>query len=108
MDARIHAATELLACGALKNRNVIRQGPGKGIAVIYEWSELGLRMLMSLHAVSPDRQKELKAQIASVRPGEIPPQELLVLAELEPPSAPREIDMAEAVKVDTTTEATSK
>ena len=108
MDARIHAATELLACGVLKNRNVIRQGPGKGIAVIYEWSELGLRMLMSLHAVSPDRQKELKAQIASVRPGEIPPQELLVLAELEPSSAPREIDMAEAVKVDTTTEAASK
>lgn len=105
MDARIHAATELLACGALKNRHVIPQGPGKGTAVIYEWTELGLRMLLSLRAVTAERSRELRAQIASVTSGTIPPPELRDLPEVKAPTGTNQIDMVEAAKVDTTNEA---
>ncbi len=105
MDARIHAATELLSYGALKNRNVFPQGPGKGVAVIYEWTELGIRMLHSLHAVTPERSRELRTQIASVPSGEIPPPVLRELPEVKlPESSP--IDMIEAAKVETKNEAT--
>lgn len=78
MDSRIHALTELLNCGALRNRNVVGgQGVAKkGVAVIYQWTELGLRMLLSLHAINEDRLQTLKAQIASVPIDGIPPQEL--------------------------------
>jgi hypothetical protein len=105
MDARIHAATELLSCGALKNRNVIAQGSGKGVAVIYEWTELGLRMLLSLHAVTSERSRELRAQIASVPSQEIPPPALRDIPEVTP-SEKTPIDMVEATKVDTRNEAT--
>jgi hypothetical protein len=100
MDARIHAIAELLSTGALKNRNVIPQGPGKGIAVIYEWTELGLRMLLSLHAVTPERSRELRAQIASVQSYEIPPPDLRDMPEDKPPEI-TPIDMVGAAKVDT-------
>ena len=73
----IHAVTELLSCGALKNRTFIRQGSGKGAAVVYQWTELGLRMMLSIGAINQDRQKELTAQIASVPKTGIPPQELM-------------------------------
>lgn len=105
MDARIHAATELLACGALRNRHVIPQGPGKGTGVIYEWTELGLRMLRSLRAVTAERSQELKVQIASVSPGTIPPAELRDMPEVKPGAD--QIDMVEATKVDTTNDATT-
>jgi hypothetical protein len=104
MDARIHAATELLSYGALKNRHVVSQAPGKGIAIIYEWTELGLRMLLSLHAVTPERSSELRSQIASVPSGTIPPPALRDLPETKPPEM-GQIDMVEAAKVDTTNEA---
>lgn len=77
MDCRVHAATELLSCGALKNRNVLSLGSGKGVTIIYQWTELGLRMLMSVHAVTKPRQLELREQIASVQEGAMPPQKLL-------------------------------
>lgn len=105
MDARIHAASELLSYGALKNRHVIRQGVGKGVAIIYEWTELGLRMLLSLHAATPDRSRELRAQIASVPDGQIPPPELRDLPTAVPLKK-ASIDMVEATKVDTNNEAT--
>jgi hypothetical protein len=106
MDARIHAATELLSYGALKNRHVLPQGQGKGVAVIYEWTELGLRMLLSLHAISTERSQELRQQIASVPVGQIPPPELRNLPEAKPPEkAP--IDMVDATKVDAADEATA-
>lgn len=107
VDARIHAATELLVCGALKNRHVIRQGPGKGVAVIYEWTDLGLRMLVSLHAVSVARRDELAGQIASVPLGEVPPPRLRDFPDAALPPVKREIDMAEAVKVDASGDAAS-
>lgn len=105
MDTRIHAATELLSSGALKNRNVLRPAPGKGVAVIYEWTELGLRMLLSLHAISPERSRELRQQIDSVPLGAIPPPELRDLPEIQAQSSKDQIDMVEATKVDTTNEA---
>lgn len=104
MDARIHAASELLAIGALKNRNVIAQGPGKGVAVIYEWTELGIRMLVALHASSGERAQELRQQIASVPSQELPPPHLRDF----PPDTPVEkevVDMKEAAKVDMMDEA---
>jgi len=84
MDARIHAATELLGFGALRNRNVIPQGVGKGVAVIYQWTELGLRMLLSLHAVTEGRRAEMVTQIASVPDDSLPPQNLLDFPKSEP------------------------
>ena len=104
MDVRIHAATELLGTGALKNRNVIPQGPGKGVAVIYEWTELGIRMLIALHAVNIDRSRELRAQIASVLSQEIPPPRLRELPEDIAPKVDS-VDMVESAKVDMTNDA---
>ena len=77
VSCRIHAATELLACGALKNRNVLPQGEGKGVAVVYQWTELGLRLMRSTHAIDDDRLKELTGQIASVPEEAMPPRELV-------------------------------
>ena len=105
MDARIHAASELLTSGALKNRHVIRQGDGKGVAVIFEWTELGLRMLYSLRAATAERTRELREQIASVPAGVTPHPELYNLPPITPArQAP--IDMVDASKVDTTDDAT--
>jgi hypothetical protein len=104
LDARIHAATELLSYGALKNRNVIPQGAGKGVAVIYEWTEIGLRMLLSLHAVTSEPSREMRMQIASVPSHEIPPPALRDIPEVKPPES-TPINMVEATKVDTTNEA---
>jgi hypothetical protein len=110
MDARIHAVTELLDCGALRNRHVIPQGDGKGVAVIYEWTELGLRMLSSLQAVTPERRIEIAAQIASVPSGAVPPPELRDLPEPEPVAVSEEaaVDMVEATQVGAIDEATSE
>jgi hypothetical protein len=108
MDARIHATTELLSCRALRNRNVVPQGPGKGVAVIYEWTELGLRMLLSLKAVTAERARELRAQIASVPPDGIPPPELRDLPDFKASDEKNQIDMVEATKVDTNNEAARK
>ena len=105
MDARIHAATELLSCGALKNRHVVPQGTGKGVGIIYEWTELGLRMLLSLRAATPDRHREMTAQIASVPSGEIPPAELRELPPAKPQPTSEPIDMVQASQVDTTNDA---
>lgn len=105
MDARIHAATELLTCRALKNRNVIPQGPGKGVAVLYEWTELGLRMLLSLFAVTVERARELRLQIASVAPGAIPPPELREFPPLPDPTPAKQIDMVAAAKVEAANDA---
>jgi hypothetical protein len=107
MDARIHAATELLSVGALKNRHVVPQGQGKGVAMIYEWTELGLKMLLSLRAATPDRVRELRAQIASVPEGQIPPVSLRELPEAKPSAESKPVDMVEASKVDTANDATS-
>jgi hypothetical protein len=105
IDARIHAATELLSFGALKNRHVVQQGAGKGGAIIYEWTELGLRMLLSLQAVTVERSRELRTQIASVPFGSIPPPALRDFPETKPPDK-GPVDMVEATKIDTTNEAT--
>lgn len=85
MDCRIHAATELLNCGALTNRNVIPQGEGKGVAVLYQWTELGMRMLLSIHAIDANRRKQLADQISSVPEGALPPKELTMSPEAETP-----------------------
>jgi hypothetical protein len=102
-DSRIHAASELLSFGALRNRNVLSQGEGKGAAVIYEWSELGLRMLVSLHAATPERVREIRTQIESVAPGAIPPQNLREIPKVTP--VLENIDMIEASAVDNVNEA---
>jgi hypothetical protein len=101
MDARIHAATELLACGAIKNRNVFSQGDRKGVAIIYEWTELGLRMLVSLHAISVERQRELLSQISSVPSDAIPPAPLREFPAEKEVEQEKQIDMTEATSVDT-------
>jgi hypothetical protein len=104
VDARIHAASELLSKGGLKNRNVIQQGPGKGVAVIYEWTELGLRMLVALHAADADRANEIRTQIESVPPDRVPPSDLLQLPDDVAPKTGA-IDMQKASEVDISNEA---
>lgn len=74
--SRVHAVTELLSCGALRNRNVMRQGKGKGVVIIYQWTELGLRMMLSIGVITQERRKKLTDQIAAVPKG-IPPQKLM-------------------------------
>jgi len=108
LDSRIHAATELLACGALRNRNVIQQGIGKGVAVVYQWTELGLRMLVSMHAIDQDGQKELARKIASVPEGKMPPGELLVSQKSETSPSEAKDDASQKVKDNGQTPASDK
>lgn len=84
-DSRVDALTELLRCRALRNRNVIRQGGGKGVAVIYQWTALGLRMLLNFHAATKERVEEMREQIASVPADKLPPQSLLLLPDTAQP-----------------------
>lgn len=81
MDTRVHAASELLSFGALKNRNVIRQGIAKGVLVLFQWTELGLRMMLATRAIDQERRRELKDQIASVPEDAIPPKALMEFQE---------------------------
>ncbi len=88
MDSRIHAITELLSYRALKNRNVVPQGDDKGVAVIYQWTELGLRLLLSIHAINQDRLNELTKQISEAPEDSLPPRDLMAFP--EPKIAPAE------------------
>jgi hypothetical protein len=45
MDARIHAATELLGFGALVNRSVTQHPNGKGLTIIYGVAKKGVRSI---------------------------------------------------------------
>lgn len=78
-DTRIHAIAELLSFGALKNRNVF--GPQKeeesGVTIIYQWTELGLKLLQFFKAINDVRKQEILSQIASVPEDGIPPINLL-------------------------------
>ncbi len=105
MDSRIHALTELLSCGALKNRNVFPQK--NGMAMMYQWTELGLKMLLSFHAINAERKAELETQIASVPDSEIPPKELCNIPDKKPlpTNAEEAIDMVEATEADDKDEA---
>lgn len=88
-DCRVHALSELLSCGALKNRNVVNQGAGKGVVVLYKWTELGLRMLLALHAIDTTRASELSNQIKSVPEDAFPPTELWTIpAPVQQPASP--------------------
>lgn len=107
MDARIHAASELLATGGLKNRNVIPQGTGKGVAVIYEWTELGIRMLVALHAATAERASEIRAQISTVSSHLVPPPHLRDFPE-DVAIKTEAVDMKEATKVDLSDDARSQ
>lgn len=80
-DSRTHAIGELLGCGALKARNVPPQGDGKGIAVIYEWTILGLRLMHSIHVVDQDRLADMMKKIASVPKDQMPMNEYLTKEE---------------------------
>ena len=97
----------MLGFGALRNRNVIPQGGGKGVAVIYQWTELGLRMLLSFRAATSDRTTEMAAQIASVPDDAIPPQNLrdFPQPEPQPESTKSETKTLEATAADTPAEA---
>ena len=77
MDCRIHAVTELLSCRALKNRNVFLQGVGKGVGVLDQWTELGLRLMHRLCAIDETRFAEMSQQIKTVPEDSLPPTELM-------------------------------
>lgn len=88
-DCRVHALSELLSCGALKNRNVVNQGAGKGVVVLYQWTELGLRMLSAIHAIDTARANELRNQIEGVPEDAFPPPELRTIpAPTQEPASP--------------------
>ncbi len=97
LDSRIHAATELLSCGALKNRNVLRNVKG-GVEIVYQWTELGLRMLLSVHAITQERGKELAAQIASAPENGLPHKELMEFPKAEVVSSEIRTDSAQVVE----------
>jgi len=92
MSCRIHAATELLACGAIKNRNVLPQVEGKSVAVVYQWTKLGLRMLLTTHAIDQERHKQLTDQIAGVPHEAMPPKELMSFPDEESAKTEAETD----------------
>ena len=94
-DCRVHALSELLSCGALKNGNVLNQGAGKGVVVLYQWTELGLRMLLAVHAIDMARVNELRNQITSVPEDAFPPTELSTFPDpAQQPSSPEIVAQA--------------
>jgi hypothetical protein len=95
-DCRVHALSELLSCGAIKNRNVVNQGSGKGVVVLYQWTELGLRMLSALHAIDATRASELRNQIKSVPEEAFPPPELRTFPALAQQTSSTNSDMQAA------------
>jgi hypothetical protein len=82
-SGRIDAVNSLLSYKALKNRNVIPQGKDKGVAIVFQWTELGLRMLHSIHAIDNDRLQKLTKQIQSVLDDKLPPKELMEFPQQE-------------------------
>jgi hypothetical protein len=86
-DPRIEAISELLAKGVIKNRHVVNQGEGLGIGIVFEWTELGLQLLLKHGAIDKARLQEMRSQIASVAPGQIPPRTLMDIEEVQATNA---------------------
>lgn len=75
------AIDELVRFGALKARQILppdRTSDGR-LTFVYEWTDLGLRLLQDWKAITVERQEELRAQIKSVPADRLPPRELTVL-----------------------------
>lgn len=75
-DRREAAISELASVGALVTRHVFPGKDGKGLGVIYQWTDLGLRLMKFWHALDDTRYEEMKKQMASVPSGEVPPSAL--------------------------------
>lgn len=79
LDMRTQGLTDLLSIGALKARNWQRAQEGdSGLNIVYEWTELGFRLMRQWQIVSVEREAELRTQISSVPDGEFPPLSLLM------------------------------
>ena len=76
-DLRVLAVTDLQNMGALKARNSFA-APNGGLNIVYEWTELGFRLMRQWQILNADREAELRAQIASVPVNSFPPGHLLV------------------------------
>jgi hypothetical protein len=74
---RVQAVSDLLNIGALKARNSILW-KNSGLNIVYEWTELGFRLMRQWKILGADREAELRAQIASVPKGQFPPLSLLM------------------------------
>jgi hypothetical protein len=75
VDMRVEGATDLLRIRALKIRNTILAETGQSF--VYQWTELGFRLMRSWRILSAEREAEMRAQIASVPVDELPPKTLL-------------------------------
>ena len=82
------AIGELQSIGALVARNVFPPQDGHGVAVIYQWSELGLRLMRKWQAIDDGRLIEMRRQIASVPLERLPPPELRNFPAAEAKAAP--------------------
>jgi hypothetical protein len=78
------AVTELLNVGALKGRHVQTNESGAP-SIVYESTDVGLRLLLAWKAVDAGRYSEMRQQIKSVPKDEVPPQSLLSFRESNPP-----------------------
>jgi hypothetical protein len=83
LDMRTEAVTDLLRIGALRARWSFPTE--RELGIVYEWTELGFRLMRQWNIVSREREAELRAQTASVPAGELPPMSLLA----HPASAPQ-------------------
>lgn len=81
VDGRTQALSDLLSLGALRVRNTLRpnEGIAGGINVVYEWTELGFRIMRQLNVITATREQEMRAQMASVTADALPPSELMTL-----------------------------
>lgn len=80
-DSRQRAIDELLRVGALRARNVIGQAHHSKatLAIVYEWTELGYRLLLIWKAADASRIARMKELAASVPRDKLPPQPMLDL-----------------------------
>lgn len=76
------AISELSSLGALVTRQVIPAKKDSGLAIIYQWTELGLRLMSFWQAIDQRRYEEIKRQVASVAAGSFPPLELMTRPDL--------------------------
>jgi hypothetical protein len=74
---RVQAVSDLLSVGALKTRNSIHTKESS-LNIVYEWTELGFRLMRHWRILSAERESELRAQIASVPKDKFPPLPLLM------------------------------
>lgn len=73
------AIDQLIALGALRLRNRIAPSDGKGVGLVYEWTELGLSILRGWAVITDEQRAKMQQDMNSVPVDAMPPNHMLQL-----------------------------